>query len=91
MSIGNFNTGNISKQTTILTWLTWGLTAGLFVWGFVCPPKGVIDSSVIQASCILLAMMGLIVAREAIREGFGAKVSHGETSIEFKDMDNNNE
>lgn len=87
MSIGNFDTQNITKQTTILSWLTWLLTAALFVWGFLVPPKGVIDDSVLQAACIVFGMLGLIVAREAIKEGFGAKISHGQTTMEFKDMD----
>lgn len=89
MSIGNFDTQNITKQTTILSWLTWGLTAGLFVWGFLCPPRGQIDQSILQAACILLAMLGVIVAREAVKEGFGAKISHGQTTIELKDTDGN--
>lgn len=87
MSIGRFDTNNITKQTSVLSWLTWGLTTVLFVWGFICPPKGDIPESVLKASCILLAMLGIIVAREAFHEGFGAKITHGQTSVEFSDKD----
>lgn len=91
MSIGNFNTENITKQTTIMSWLTWMLTAILFISGFIVPPKGTIDSSVLQAACICFGMLGLIVVREAVKEGFGAKISHGQTTIELKDIDNGTE
>lgn len=89
MSIGKFDTENITKHTTIALWVAFLLTAGLGVWGFVCPPKGVIDGSVIKYSMIIFGVAALAVAREAIKEGLGVKLSHGDTVLEIKDNDNN--
>lgn len=89
MSIGKFDTANVTKQTSLLVWMTWGLTAALFVSGFIAPPKGIIDASVLKAGCILLAILGVIVLREAVHEGMDAKVTHGDTTIEITN-DNNN-
>lgn len=90
MSIGQFDSENITRHTTLALWITFGITAGLGVWGFVCPPKGVIDGSVIKFSMILFGIAALAVAREAIKEGLGVKLSHGDTVLEITDNDNNN-
>ena len=80
-------TKNISLQTTILLWL-FALTAiGLFCASFIVPPTGIIDPSVLKAVALLFAFATLAEAREAIREGLGVKLTHGQTTIEVHDLD----
>lgn len=80
-------TRNVRTSTTILLWV-FSLTAlGLFVASFIVPPTGVIDGSVLKAGGIIFAFAALAEAREAIIEGLGVKVTHGETTIEVKDTD----
>lgn len=77
----------VSLQTTILLWI-FALTAiALFVASFIVPPTGVIDPSVLKAGALLFAFASLAEAREAIREGLGVKLTHGQTTIEVHDLD----
>ena len=80
-------TRKVSKQTTILLWLFSITAIGLFVASFVVPPTGVIDPSVLKAAAWLFAFGSLAEAREAIREGLGVKLTHGQTTIEVHDLD----
>ena len=78
---------NVRTSTTVLLWV-FSLTAiGLFVASFLVPPMGEIDPSVLKAGGIIFAFAALAEAREAIIEGMGVKVTHGDTTIEVKDQD----
>ena len=79
-------TRNVRTSTTILLWVFSLAALGLFVASFFVPPTGVIDGSVLKAVGIIFAFAALIEAREAILEGLGVKVTHGETTIEVKDQ-----
>lgn len=80
-------TRNVTKTTTILLWL-FGLTSiALFVASFIVPPTGVIDPSILKAVALIFAFATLVEAREAIREGLGVKLTHGQTTIEVHDLD----
>lgn len=81
MKIGGFNTRSISWHTTMALWMTFAVTVGLGIWGFICPPKGVIDASVIKYSSILFGVASLAVIREAVKEGLGIKLKHGDTEM----------
>lgn len=87
MSIGNFNTDNITRHTTIALWVFAFVTVGLAVYSALCPPEGIIDKSVLTFGALMAGFATLAVAREAIKEGLGVKYAHGDTSIEVKDMD----
>lgn len=78
---------NIRASTTVAFWVCIVAAVGLFVASFVVPPMGVIDGSVLRAGSLLFAFASLAVAREAIREGFGAKITHGNTTVEIKDQE----
>ena len=80
-------TKNVRTSTTIALWVCILAAVGLFVASSCVPPTGVIDGSVLRAGSLLFAFGSLAVAREAIREGFGAKVTHGSTVIEVNDQD----
>lgn len=91
MSIGNFNTGNISTHTTIALWVFAGVTVGLGVYSAICPPQGVIDKSIFEFGALMAGFATLAVAREAIKEGLGVKYTHGDTTVEIDtDADTNN-
>lgn len=80
-------TRNIRPGTTIALW-TFALVAiGLLVASFVVPPTGVIDPSVLKSASLLFGFAALFEAREAILEGLGVKVTHGDTTIVIHDLD----
>lgn len=81
------DTKRISITTTILMWIFGMCAIGLFIASFIVPPTGVIDPSVLKAGAWLFAFATLAEAREAIREGLGVKLTHGETTIEIHDLD----
>lgn len=83
MSIGNFDTHNISKHTTIAMWVFAIITVGLGIYSAICPPEGVIDKSVLTFGALMAGFATLAVAREAIKEGLGVKYTHGDTHIEI--------
>lgn len=84
-------TKNVRTSTTVALWVCILAAVGLFIASFCVPPTGVIDGSVLRAGSLLFAFGSLSVLREAIREGIGAKLTHGNTTIEVKDLDGKNE
>lgn len=80
-------TRNVRTSTSVLLWVFSLAALGIGVASFIIPPTGVIDPSVLRFVAELFAIMALLEAREAILEGLGVKVTHGETSIEIKDTD----
>lgn len=89
MSIGRFDTANITEQTSVMWWICFSLASILGIWGFVCPPKGQIDKSVLEFIAWLFGFLALAVAREAVKEGLGFKMTSGNTTLEIKDTDGN--
>jgi len=84
-------TKRVSTSTTIALWVCLLTTIGLFITSALVPPKGVIDPSMFKAAGYILAFATLIVLREAIREGLGVKLTHGDLTVEIKDQDGNGE
>lgn len=80
-------TQNVTKTTTILLWVFSLSTIALFVASFLVPPKGVIDPTVLRAATVIFGFATLLEVREAIREGLGVKLTHGDTVIEVHDLD----
>lgn len=87
MSIGNFDSRNVTKQTTVLLWMSFAIVVILAIWGFVVPPKGEIHESVLKIATIIFGFAPVAVTREAIKEGIGIKMKHGETELEIRDND----
>lgn len=82
---------NVKTSTTVTLWVCVASAVGLFIASFCVPPTGVIDGSVLRAGSLLFAFGSLAVLREAVREGIGAKLTHGNTTIEVKDLDGKND
>lgn len=79
-------TKRIKTSTSIALWLCLFASISLLIASFIVPPMGVIDSSVLRAASLIFGFAALFVAREAIMEGLGVKLTHGETTFEIKDQ-----
>ena len=80
-------TRNVRPCTTIGLWFCTIAAIGLFVASFLMPPTGQIDPSVLKAVGWCFAFAALYEFREAVLEGLGVKLTHGDTTIEIKDQD----
>ena len=80
-------THRVSRGTTIALWVCLTTTIGLFVFSALMPPQGAVDPSIIKCAGYIFAFATLFVVREAIREGLGVKMTHGDTTIQVGDMD----
>lgn len=78
-------TRNVRTSTTVILMVCITATVGLSIASFIVPPMGVIDPSVLKFASWLFAFASLATLREAIREGVGAKLTHGNTTIEVTD------
>ena len=78
-------TRNVRTSTTVILMVCITATVGLSIASFIVPPMGVIDPSVLKFASWLFAFASLATLREAIREGIGAKLTHGNTILEIKD------
>ena len=68
-----------------------GFSLALIVGGFFCPPKGVIDGSVLTAGGILLGLATLAVAGQNLANGKDVIFHHGETEVSIGDNEEKNE
>ena len=84
-------TKRVSTSTTFALWVCLLVTIGLFLTSAYWPPKGVIEPSMFKAAGYLSGFATLFVIREAIREGLGVKLTHGETTVQVGDMDGKDE
>lgn len=79
----------VRVSTTIALWVCIICSIGLFIASFCVPPLGEISPSVLKAGGEIFAFAALVMLREAIMEGLGVKMTHGNTSIEIHDLDGN--
>lgn len=82
-------TKRVSTSTTVALWVCLGSTIALFVASFLTPPKWIIDQTIFKAAGYLFGFATLFEVREAIREGLGIKLTHGDTTVEIHDLDGN--
>ena len=68
-------------------WVCLITAIGLLAASFIVPPTGEISPSALKGGSLLFAFATLMEAREAILEGFGFKLTHGDTTIVVKDQD----
>lgn len=78
----------LSRVTFALCFL---ISAGLIVTGFLVPPTGVIDGSVLKAVGELLLFPTLLYGYRAIELGLRVKFQKGDTSIEIHHNDDDND
>ena len=76
------------KNPNILFTITLVVTLGLFIAGFIVPPTGVIDGSVLTAGGII-SMFGLFAQLPTLLSSSKkTKINHGNTSIEIENPKN---
>lgn len=80
-------TKRVSTSTTVALWVCLGMTIIMFAVSLCLPPKGKIDPSIFTAAGFMFAFATLFEVREAIREGLGVKLTHGDTTVEIHDLD----
>lgn len=69
------------KMTRAVFWLTLAVSVTLIVVGFVLPPSGEVDGSVLTAVGELLAFAALAIGYQALRDGREFKFEHGDTTV----------
>ncbi len=80
-------TRNVKASTTIAMWVCLLAAIGLYVASFLVPPMGEIHPSVLKAGSWIFAFAGLAELREAVQEGLGFKLTHGDTTVVVQDLD----
>lgn len=66
-------------------WICLVVTIGLLVAGFIVPPTGVIDGSVLKGVGILFAFATLAKIPQIIEVAGSIKISKGDMTIEVED------
>lgn len=59
------------------------VSAGLLIAGFLVPPTGIIDGSVLKGVGELMGFATLAVGGHAITLGYDVKLAKGDTSVEI--------
>ncbi len=57
------------------------IAASMLIGGFVMPPTGVVDGSVLKAAAVLFGFAALATLMHAVDKGVGAKLEHGDTKL----------
>ena len=71
-----------TKKTYLAAfWVSLIIAIGLIVGGFLCPPQGEIDGSVLEATGIIFLWPALAFGAKALEEGNRAKIQKGDTTI----------
>lgn len=71
----------ISLYSGLVFWICLSLTAVLCVVGFILPPQGVIDGSVLEAGALLFGFATLHSGTQLIREHHNVTLSNGNLSL----------
>ena len=80
-------TRKVRTSTTIALWVCLTAAIGLMAASFIVPPTGEISPSALKGGSLLFAFATLMEVREAILEGFGIRLTHGDTTVVIKDQD----
>lgn len=59
------------------------VSVGLIIGGFMMPPKGVIDGSILKAVGELMIFAALAFGWRAVELGYDLKINHGDTTVEL--------
>lgn len=71
----------------LVAYIMAAISVGLIIAGFLVPPLGVIDGSVLTGAGIGVFIMLILFAWHAVDKGIDAKLVHGDTSIELNNPD----
>ncbi len=59
------------------------VSIGLIIGGFLMPPTGVIDGSILKAVGELMIFAALAFGWRAVELGYDLKINHGNTTLEL--------
>jgi len=79
----NFTQYIYNHHSGIAFWICSAISAVLLIAGFILPPRGVIDNSVLIGVGELFSFAALAVVPSAIREGRSIKMSYKDTKVEI--------
>ena len=71
-------------------WVCLGLSIALGVAGFIVPPLGHIDGTVLTLIGLFFAFATLYEVHIAMKKGVDAKLRHGNTELSVGDLNDNN-
>lgn len=83
--------GQVIKErllSSISFWVCLCTSLVLIALGFIVPPMGDINPSVLTAVGELFGFATLAVVADAVKLGYDAKITHGKTSVEIGNTDN---
>lgn len=83
----------IVKKSTIgnpIFWVSFLLCAGMLIAGFIVPPTGKIDGSVLKGVGELFAFPTLWTVRHGIDKGIDTRLRHGNTEVTIGDLNQPN-
>ena len=78
-------------KETVLFSVTTIAAIALFTAGFLVPPMGIIDGSVLKAGGILLGFGSVAQVPLLARRGADVKIQHGQTSLTVNNPDEGDE
>ena len=78
-------------KSNVIFAVTTFFAIGLSVGGFLVPPMGVIDGSVLKAGGLMLGFASVAQVPELARRGTDVKFQHGQTSLTVNNPDEGEE
>lgn len=80
----------LNKHYIIAFWITLGVALGLIIGGFLVPPRGIIDGSILTATGIIFLWPVLAFGARAVESGRVAKLNFGHNSVSIGQDSNGN-
>ena len=80
----------LNKHYIIAFWITLGVALGLIIGGFLVPPRGIIDGSILTATGIIFLWPVLAFGARAVESGRVAKLNFGNNSVSIGQDSNGN-
>ena len=73
---------NKCRTCSIVFFVCLAVSIALIIWGFLAPPQGIIDGSVLKAVGELIVFAALAFGMQAVKFGYDLKLTRGDSSIE---------
>lgn len=86
-----FECKDAQRRYGIIFWVFASVSIALIVTGFLLPPTGAIDGSVLTAVGEMLIFPLLNIVYSAIMKGTDVTLTHGQTSMTINNPDNKSE
>ena len=76
-------TRNLKTHYLVAFWVSLVISIGLLVGGFLTPPQGEIDGSLLEGAGLIFLYPALAFAAKALEENNKIKIQHGQTTIQI--------